>query len=202
MVGSLTPLKNCTIPWPSFSSNKSLLSLPILVFPSISLLQVGSFFHRQYLYSIIFRFSFPVPLISWEVFYRLISCPVLLLSLSIIGLGGFSPVTWPFGTYQLTYEARIFSMIFRCSSPVFLIGLGGFSWGSHLESWVSFLTYVLNFSSPDILDSSLSTPWSWQGIYIKAGRIFHLGIYRLSTCRGMRPDHLWASPSNEKWPVR
>ena len=43
----------------------------------------------------------PVPLISWEVFYRLILCPVFLLSLPISGLGGFSPATWPLETHQL-----------------------------------------------------------------------------------------------------
>ena len=50
------------------------------VFPSLPLVKVGRFFHRLYLYSMIFRFSSPVPLIGWEVFHRLISCPVFLLS--------------------------------------------------------------------------------------------------------------------------
>ena len=75
---------------------KSLLSPPILVIPSLFLVQVGWFFHWQYLYFIIFQFSSLVPLIGWESFYRLIPCPIFLLSLLIIGLGGFPPMTWLF----------------------------------------------------------------------------------------------------------
>ena len=72
---------------------------------------------------------------------------------------------------------------------------------SHLEPWVPFLTYAPDFSSPYPLDLSLSTPQSWQGIYIQADKIFRLGICRWSTCQGMRLDHPRASPSNEERPV-
>ena len=64
---------------PSPLSSKSLidqttsfLSPPISVFPYLSLVQVGRFFHWQYLHFMVFRFSSPVPVIGWEVFYRLI----------------------------------------------------------------------------------------------------------------------------------
>ena len=54
------------------------------------------------------------------------------------GLGGFSSATWPFETYQLPYGTRIFSVVFRFSSPVFLIGLGSFASGSHSSfQWLS-----------------------------------------------------------------
>ena len=80
----------------------------------------------------IFRFSSSVLFLSgWEVFYWLIPCPVFLLSLPIIGLGGFLLVTWSFETHQLLYGARIFSMVPQFSSPVSLIGLRSFSPGSH-----------------------------------------------------------------------
>ena len=74
---------------------------------------------------------FPVSLIDWEVFYRLIPCPVFFFSLPTIRLGGFSPVTWPFETHQVPYGARVFSVVSRFSSPVSLIGLIGFSPGFH-----------------------------------------------------------------------
>ena len=47
------------------------------------------------------------------------------------GLGGFSPATRPFKSHQLSYGARMFSVAPRLSSPVYLIGLGGCSLGSH-----------------------------------------------------------------------
>ena len=47
------------------------------------------------------------------------------------GLGGFSPAIQPFETHQLPYGAKMFSVAPRFSSPVFFIGLGGFSPGSH-----------------------------------------------------------------------
>ena len=71
----------------------------------------------------------PIPLIGWELFHRLIHCPVFLFSLPINGLEGFSPATWSFETYQLPYGARMFSVAPRFSSSVSLIGLGGFSPG-------------------------------------------------------------------------
>ena len=74
----------------------------------------------------IFWFSSPVSFIIWEVFHQLILCPVFLPSLFIIGLGDFSPATWPFETHQLPYGARMLSVVFRFSSLVSLIGLRGF----------------------------------------------------------------------------
>ena len=80
----------------------------------------------------IFRFSSSVLTSSgWEVFYRLIPRPIFLFSLPIIGLRGFSLATWPFQTHQLSYRAKMFSVVFRFSFPVFLIRLGGFSPDSH-----------------------------------------------------------------------
>ena len=76
-------------------------------------------------------FCSSVLFIGWEVFYRLILCSVFLLSLPIIGLGGFSPVTGLFETYQLLYRARMFSVVSRFSSLVSLVGLGGFLPGSY-----------------------------------------------------------------------
>ena len=123
-------LKNYTAPYsdqvlhhPSPSSNKPLFSLPISVFLLCSYSRLEGFF------IMIFRFSSAVPLLVWEVFYRLISCPVFLLSLPIIRLGGFSPATWLFEIHQLPYGARIFSVVSRFFSSIFLIRLGGFSPG-------------------------------------------------------------------------
>ena len=102
----------------------------------MSSVQVGRFFHWQYLYLMIFWFSSPVSFIGWEVFHWLIPCPVFLPSLSIIEFGGFSSATWPFETHRLPYRARIFSVVSRFSSPVSLIGLGGFSLGPHFPSTI------------------------------------------------------------------
>ena len=82
----------------------------------------------------IFWFSFLVSLINWGVFYQLILCPVFFFSFFIIGLEDFSPATWLFETHQLPYEVRIFSVVSRFSSPVFLIGLRGFSPGFYSPS--------------------------------------------------------------------
>ena len=80
----------------------------------------------------IFRFSSLVsPSLGWEVFHRLIFCPVFLFSFPIIGLGGFLLATWPFETHQLPYKARIFLVVLRFSILISLIGLGGFLPGSH-----------------------------------------------------------------------
>ena len=145
--GSLTPEElHSTLFWPSPLSSKSLLeqtppfsinldpSPSISVFPSLSFVQVERFFYWRYLYLMILRFFSSVSFIGWEVFYRLIPYPIFLLSLSIIGLGGFSPATWPFETYQLPYGARIFSVVSRFSSPVSLIRLGGFSPGFSFDN--------------------------------------------------------------------
>ena len=78
----------------------------------------------------------PIPLIGWEVFHQLISCPVFLLSLPIIGLRGFLPATWPFEIYQLPYGTTMFSVVSRSSSLVSLIRLEGFSPGSHFLSTI------------------------------------------------------------------
>ena len=80
-------------------------------------------------------FSFPVFSPGWKVFSLTISIlynlSVFLIGLTIIGLEGFSPVTWPSKTHQLPYGARMFSLAFRFSSHVSLIGFGDFSPGSH-----------------------------------------------------------------------
>ena len=81
----------------------------------------------------IFQFFFPVSLIGWEVFYWLISYPIFLFSLPIIGLEGFSPATWIFETHQLSYGARIFLVVSWFSFSTSLIKLGGFSPGSHFS---------------------------------------------------------------------
>ena len=114
----------------SFSSNKLLFFPPTSVFLSLSLVQIGRFFHWRYLHFMIFQFFFPSPLlvgrffIDWS-FVRFTS-PVFL-----IRWGGFSSVIWPFETYQLLYGARMFSVVSQFSFPVFFIGLGGFLLGSH-----------------------------------------------------------------------
>ena len=90
---------------------------------------------------IIFRFSFSVLFSSgWGVFYQLIPRPVFLLNLPIIRFGGFSPATWTFETHQLSYRARIFSMVPRFSFLVSLIGLRGFSPDSYFSSMILHLT--------------------------------------------------------------
>ena len=40
-----------------------------------------------------------------------------------------------------------------------------------------------------------------QASMYKAEKIFRLGIYKSSTCQGMRLDHLRTSPSSEEWPL-
>ena len=130
--------------YPNLSPNKLLLSPPISVFPFLFLDQVKRFFHQWYLYFMIFWFSFPIPLISWEVFYWLISCLVFFFSLPIIGLGGFSPMTWPFKTHKLPYGARIFSVVFRFSSLASLIRLEGFSPGPFFPLTIPRLTELMS----------------------------------------------------------
>ena len=76
-------------------------------FSSLSLLLIGRFF------------------INW-FFVRFSSS-----SLPIIGFWGFSIATWPFETHKLPYRVWIFSVIFRFFSTISLIGLEGFSSGSH-----------------------------------------------------------------------
>ena len=63
-------------------------------------------FHRQLSINI-----FPPIIIDWSLSGFPPQFPV-------IGLGGFSPATWLFKTHQLPYEARMFSLVFRFSSPV------------------------------------------------------------------------------------
>ena len=66
-----------------------------------------------------------------------------------------------------------------------------------------FLTYTLSFSLLYTLDSLPFKPQNWYGIYIQNKRIFHSDICKLSTCWGIRLDHLaWASPSSKKWLVK
>ena len=166
------------------------------------------------------------------------------------GLEGSSSATWLFEAYQLLYGTRIFSMVSRFSSPVFLIELGGFSPGSHFSSTISRSTklvfeergncnnvtlgtkssqrggYMITIIQNFILVSSTSTiiphpDWlsfgalyplldlcTWPLLtlctrpltaYVTdlAGylcKMFRSGIIcRLSTCRGIRLDHLWMS---------
>ena len=92
----------------------------------------------------IFWVSSPVSLIDWEVFHRLVSCPVFFPSFPIIGLEGFSIATWTFETHQLLYGARMFSMVSRFSSPVSFIGLGGFLLSSHLLLTISRSTELVS----------------------------------------------------------
>ena len=115
---SYHPSPSSTKPRP-FSLHQSRFFLPC---PSSRL---EGFFIND-IYTLIFRFSFPVPLIAWEVFYWLIPCPVFPLSLPIIGLGGFLPATWPFETHQLPHGARIFSFITWFSSSVSYNWVGRF----------------------------------------------------------------------------
>ena len=98
----------------------------------------------------IFRFSSLVLSSSgWEVFHQLILCPVFLLSLPIIGLGGFSPATWSFETHQLPHGARMFSLVPRFSSSV-----------SH--HWVGRFFTRFPFKFP-FNDSTLSGARVWRG---------------------------------------
>ena len=73
----------------------------------------------------IFRISFSVFLMGGEVFYWLIPYSVFLFY-SLLGLRDFSQAIWLFETHQLPYGARMFSMVFRFSSLVSFIGMGGF----------------------------------------------------------------------------
>ena len=111
-----SPLSSKSLLRTNLSSNKPLLSLPISVFFSLSLVQVGKFFHR---------------LIPYLVF---------LLSPPIIGLKGFLPATWPFKTHQLPYGVRMFLVVSRFSSPVSLVGLRSFLPGSLFPSTISHST--------------------------------------------------------------
>ena len=126
-----SPLSSKSLLQTNLSSNKPLLSPPISVFLSLSLVQVGRFFSSTISTFYDLSVFLLVPLISWKIFYWLIPYPVFLLSLSISELGGFSPATWPFETHQLPHKARMFSVVFWFSSPVSLISLEGFSPSPH-----------------------------------------------------------------------
>ena len=95
---------------------------------------------KIFLLTIFTRYDFSVFLsdsfIGWEIFYQLIPYLVFFLSLLIIGLEDFSSATWPFKIHQLPYKARIFSVVFRFSFPVFLIGLRSFSLNYHFLSTI------------------------------------------------------------------
>ena len=98
-----------------------------LGFPSLSLVQVGRFFHRQYLWSSGFPPTFPHYVL--EVFYRLIPLSGFPPQSPTTRLGGFSPATWSsFETHPLPYGARMFSLVTRFSSSV-----------SHHLGWEVFL---------------------------------------------------------------
>ena len=120
VICSSSPKLNSTLFQPSpFSYHKSWFFL------------LWRFFHRQYLHLWSFDFlpqSLPYQVGRFFIDWSLVrfSSPVFL-----IGLGGFSPATWPFETHQLFYGARMFSEVLRFSSSVSLIGLGGFSPSFH-----------------------------------------------------------------------
>ena len=131
--GSSTPeeLYN-TLFWLSPLSSKflidqttSLFSLPISVFRSLSLVQVGRLFHWQYLHFMIFWFSSPSPslvgrfFINWS-FVRFSS------SVSHWVRRFFTNDMIFFKTHQLFYGARMFLLVSRFSSSV-PTGLRGFS---------------------------------------------------------------------------
>ena len=100
---------------------------------------------------LIFDFSPSVLSLDWKVYsFTLYELSVFLPSLphwmrgfSLIdplsrflpqfstGLGGFSPATWPFEIHQIPYKAKMFLVVSRFSSPISLIGLGGFSLDFH-----------------------------------------------------------------------
>ena len=63
----------------------------------------------------------------------------------VIGLGGFSPTTWSFETYQLSYGARMFSLVPWFSSSIQLI------------SWKVFYRVPIQDSSSN---KQLHTQWS------------------------------------------
>ena len=107
----------------------SFFSPPISVFPSLSLVQVGKFFHRQYLWSFDFLPIFSYRLGGFSSIGPLSGFPPQFPN----GLRSFLPTTWPFEIYQLSYKTRMFSVVSRFSSPVSLIGLRGFSPGFHLR---------------------------------------------------------------------
>ena len=66
----------------------------------------------------------------------------------LIGLRGFSLATRSFETHQLSYGARMFSIVSQFSSPVFLIGLEGFSPDSYL-SFLSTILYLAELTSEE-----------------------------------------------------
>ena len=78
--------------------------------------------------TIISSFSFPsiFPHQVLEVFHQLIFLSDFLFQSLITGLKGFSIAIWFFETHQLFYGARMFSLVFRLSSSVSLIGFGSF----------------------------------------------------------------------------
>ena len=136
-IGSLTPKElHSTLFWPNPLSSKFLLK-QVFSFSTSLGFSFPVFNPGWKVFSTIISILYsllvflPVPLIGWEVFHQLIPCLVFLLSLFIIGLGDFSLATWPVETHQLPYGARMFSMVFRFSSPVSLIGLEGFSLDFH-----------------------------------------------------------------------
>ena len=104
---------------PSLSSTKprpSSLKQSRFFFPCFQSRLEGFFIDDIYTYNLLVFLS--VSLIGWGVFYQLIPCPVFFFSLPITELRGFSPVTWPFETYQLLYGARMFSVVTQFSSSV------------------------------------------------------------------------------------
>ena len=114
--------------------------------------------------SIIFWFSSHISSLILEVFHRLIPLSGFPPQSPITGLGSFSPATSSlFETHQLPYRVRMFSLVPRFSSSVFLIGLGGFSSGFYsrfpfkVYSRFSFKVFIQGSLQSSLLtDSTLS----------------------------------------------
>ena len=115
--------------------------------------------NKSFLSSYHFRFFLLYPCPGWKVFSSTISMifqfPLTCLHqvlrffinwfpypvsspISLIGLGGFSPVTWSFETHQLSYKARIFSLVSRYLSQ------SHNKFGLFLPSYTHSYTYMFN----------------------------------------------------------
>ena len=68
--------------------------------------------------AMIFRFSSHISSSSSRDFSSIDSFVRFPSPVFLIGLGGFSPVTWSFKTHQLFYGVKMFSLVSRFSSPV------------------------------------------------------------------------------------
>ena len=107
------------------------LTTPPLVSPSLSLSRLESFFHHQYPWSFGFPPTFPYQVL--EVFHRLIPLSGFLPQSPVIGLGGFSPVTWSFFLRLISFLTRPgcshWSLVFSFLSPI-RVGRFFINWSS------------------------------------------------------------------------